>query len=363
VEHGKAAHLVSFIAAATATILTGLTDQREFEELAKRAGIVEQTNVPGAKCPLSRDVIDTADTGLLAICVSYGLVAYDAARRYPKYAAKVFAVYGEEEIFTEIFDQYGHKVIPIIASYVENGSREIEIRHALNELLLQLWVGQKPAWGAGKLTREQIGLIAIQNIAARGHEMLAEFEIVDGVAKRKPVTSLFLGMKGLLFGHAGDVEKILVRGERLPSWNEVGLAALDVSIFTGGVGVLSKVSRVGGRTAVEKSTGRVMAEGVFAGIGTSVKAGKWIAPVAILYVLIKQPELLGPFGGWVAQQFGFHRIVGIFSIYFIGVFLVFHVLRPCIWLARAIVWAFTSLRAVFVRLRPRSHSESSFVSA
>jgi hypothetical protein len=59
------------------------------------------------------------------------------------------------------------------------------------------------------------------------------------------MTRLMLGLKDLLLGGVGDIETILVRGERLPSWKEVGFAALDVTIVAGGVGAVAKVARVG----------------------------------------------------------------------------------------------------------------------
>ena len=98
--------------------------------------------------------------------------------------------------------------------FVENGSLEFQVRQALSEALQQLWAGKMPKWELAKITREQIGLIGIHHIAARGHEMLAEFEIVDGFAKRKPMTRVILGVKDLLFSGIGDIERILVRGER-----------------------------------------------------------------------------------------------------------------------------------------------------
>ena len=109
------------IAALTAAGLAMASDRRGFEELAVRAAIADQASAQGAKCPLSVEHTDTVDLGLLSICLKYGLGAYDAAQRYPATAAKVFAVYGEDETFQEVFDRYGHPVIPVIAFFVENG--------------------------------------------------------------------------------------------------------------------------------------------------------------------------------------------------------------------------------------------------
>ena len=145
-------------------ILTEATDQRPFEEIMARAAIADQARSPGAKCPLSKEYIDGADLNLIAICSEYGLAAYDAARRYPTTGAKVFALYGKVQTFDVILDRYGHQVIPIVAYYVENGSSMYRLRQTLGEAMQQLRAGQRPSWDPAKLTPEQIGLIAINQI-------------------------------------------------------------------------------------------------------------------------------------------------------------------------------------------------------
>jgi len=366
------------IAAIVATILARASDRRGFEELIVRAAIADEARAQGTKCPLSPEYTDKADIGLLSICLKYGLDAYEAAQRYPATAAKVFAVYGEEETFQKVLDRYGHQVIPVVAYFVEKGSREFQIRQALGDALQKIWEGKKPKWELADITREQIGLIAIYHLEHRGHEMLAEFEIVDGVAKRKPMARFFLGAKDLLFGGVGDIETILVRGERLPTWKEVGFAALDVTVVAGGVGAAAKVARLGVGTAevVEKSTVRlaaegaagkntirlaaaegaaennairvaaegsagnnalrVAAEGAYEAISAVGKAGVLVAPVAFAYVAITRPQLIASAGGWVAEQLGINPLVGIFAVYLIGSFLVLQFLRPFLWCGRIV---------------------------
>jgi hypothetical protein len=339
------------ITALIAAMLAMVSDRRGFEELVARAAIADEARAEGSKCPLSQDYTDKADIGLLSICLKYGLGAYEAAQRYPATAAKVFAVYGEDEAFQKVLDRYGHPVIPIIAFFVEHGSREFQIRQAIGKAVQQMWEGSKPKWELADITREQIGLIAIYRLARRGNEMLAEFEIVDGTAKRKPMTRLMLGLKDLLLGGVGDIETILVRGERLPSWKEVGFAALDVTIVAGGVGAVAKAARVGVgtaevveknavRLAAEGATGnntiRVAAEGAYEAISVVGKAGVFVAPIALAYVAITRPQLIASAGGWVAEQFGGNRFVGIFAVYLIGIFLVLQFLRPLWWCGRVI---------------------------
>src|SRR5712692_10694857 len=247
----------------TAATLALVSDRRGFEELAIRAAIAEEARAPGTKCLLSPGYTDTADISLLSICLRYGLGAYQAARRFPEASAKVFAVYGEDETFQKVLDRFGHEVIPVVAYFVEHGSREFQFRQAAGEAMQQMWEGRKPKWQPANITREQIGLIAIYHLERRGHEMLAEFEIVDGTAIRKPMRRFFFGLKDLLLGGVEDIETILVRGERLPTWKEVGFAALDVTIIAGGVGAVAKAARLGIGTAeaVEKGAVRLAAEG------------------------------------------------------------------------------------------------------
>src|SRR5215813_1517377 len=140
------------IAALIAAVLALTSDRRGFEELAVRAAVAQQTGAPGAKCPLSVESSDTADLGLLGICLKYGLGAYDVARRYPATATKVFAVYGEDETFQKVLDRYGHPVIPIVAFFVENRLGEFELRQTLSNAWWQMWPGHKPKWAPAAIS-------------------------------------------------------------------------------------------------------------------------------------------------------------------------------------------------------------------
>jgi len=348
----------------TAATLALVSDRRGFEELAVRAAIAEEARAPNTKCPLSPEYIDTADIRLISICLRYGLDTYQAARRYPETSAKVFAVYGEDETFQKILDRLGHEVIPVVAYFVEHGSREYQLRQAVGEAMQQMWEGRKPKWQPANITREQIGLIAIYHLERRGHEMLAEFEIVDGAAVRKPMRRFFFGLKDLLLGGVEDIETILVRGERLPTWKEVGFVALDVTVIAGGVGAVAKAARLGIGTAeaVEKSAGRlaaeasaeknsvrlaaegaagnnairVAAEGAYETISAVGKTGVLVAPVAFAYLAITRPQLVASAGGWIAERLGGNRITGIFAVYLIGIFLILQFLRPLLWFGRIV---------------------------
>jgi hypothetical protein len=358
------------LASLVAVALVLISDRRGFEELAVRAALAGEVGSPNSKCPISPELTDTADVRALSICLRYGLGAYQAAQRYPETAAKVFAVYGEDETFQRVLDRLGHAIIPVVAYFVEHGSRELQFRQAAGEAMQQIWEGKTPTWHS--ITSEQIGLIAIYQLERRGHEMLAEFEIVDGKAFRKPFRRVFFGLKNLVLGGVDDIEKILVRGERLPTWEEVGFAALDVTVIAGSVGALAKVARLGVGTAeaveagavrvaaenvVEKSSIRLAAEGAaesaaeraagnsvirvaavgaYDAIAAVGKTGAIVAPVAVAYLAITRPQLVASAGGWIAEQLGGNRIAGMFAVYLIGVFFVLQVLRPFLWCTRAV---------------------------
>jgi hypothetical protein len=338
------------MAGLVAAILAVASDRRGFEELAVRAAIADQASAPGSKCPLSVQYTDSADLKLLFVCLKYGLGAYEAAQRYPEAAAKVFAVYGEDDAFQEVLARYGHPVIPVIAFFVENGSREFQVRQALGDAL-RIWTGPKPKWAPSDITREQIGLLAIHSLTERGNEMLAEFEIVDGQAKRKPMTRFFLGLKEVFFGGVADIETILVRGERLPSWKEAGFATLDVAIVSGVVGAVTRLARFGAGTAeavgkssirlaaegaTKKSTIRLAAEGAYEAISGVGKVGVLVGPAAFVYVAVTRPQLIASAGGWLTERLGGNRLVGIFAVYLVGVLLALQFLRPLLWCGRLV---------------------------
>ena len=89
-----------------------------------------------------------------------------------------------------------------------------------------------------------------------------------------------------------------------------------------------------------------MAEGAFEAITAVGKTSKRIAPMAFVYIAITRPELIASAGGWIAEQFGINRLLGIFAVYMIGIFLVLQLLWPLVWCARIIGWSFRRLRRI-----------------
>jgi hypothetical protein len=132
-------------------------------------------------------------------------------------------------------------VIPVVGDVVENGSTAYRINATVQGAFRQISMGQMPTWGE-KLTGEQMGFMAVLELDERGAELLAEFEIVDGYAKWKPIEASVLGTKNFLLGGIHRVETIWTRGGS-PTWKDYGGAVLDVAVVAGGVGLLAKEVR------------------------------------------------------------------------------------------------------------------------
>jgi hypothetical protein len=78
------------------------------------------------------------------------------------------------------------------------------------------------------------------------------------------------------------------------------------------------------------------AEGAFEAVSLVGKTAVVVSPIAFAYVAITRPQLIASAGGWIAEQLGADRSVGIFLVYWIGIFFVLQFLRPLFWFARAV---------------------------
>ncbi len=100
--------------------------------------------------------------------------------------------FGRDADFAGLFEQFSPPVVPVIAYFVRNGSAaQYYVQDAVGQGLALLWGDTDAGNRTGGLTPEQYGLIAIDELRHRGHEMLSEFEIVDGVAVRKQFTQRY----------------------------------------------------------------------------------------------------------------------------------------------------------------------------
>jgi hypothetical protein len=172
--------------------------------------------------------------------------------------------------------------------------------------------------------------MAIDLIAERGYEMLAEFEVVDGVAKFKPLTSIFFGAKNVLLGNAFELEKTLVRAERHPTWTEVGLAAADIALVSIGTGVVVNAARATAGRSTGRLSLRESVAGAYGAIRAVAKGSGYAVPAALVYVAVTRPQLIASAGGWIAENLGLSRVVGIFAVYLVGISMLVQLLLPLI---------------------------------
>lgn len=343
--------LAALLVALALTLRWQWTDRADFEAEVERAVLVAEVRQQGSACPLSREAADRAPDWVLSACMTGGLGWYDAAQRYGEDAAGIFSVYGADEEFATVFDRLGHAVVPVVAYFVRNGSTQYLLHETLGQGLSRVWNDGEA--GFAELTPEQYGLIAIHELDRRGHEMLSEFEIVGGVAVRKPLTRALFGVKNLVFGGASDLEAVIARGERLPTWGEMGWAAVDAAIVVGGIGAATRAVRVARVPATVSARGtsraihlRAAGQGAVRSLATVGKAAGVAAIVAIPYVAITRPHLVAGAGGWLAEQAGLPGWLGVFGVYALLclalVALLRIVLRPVMWttlmIGRALGW-------------------------
>lgn len=335
----------SLVVAALLTLRWEWQDRHDFADQVMQAALAEEIRRDDTRCPLSSKAAEQARPWVLAACATGGLGWHEAAARYDDDAARIFHVYGEDADFAEIFDRLGHPVVPVIAYFVNNGSSQYLLQETLGQGLSRLWNNRQLGFGLAEISPEQYGLIAIHELKVRGHEMLSEFEIVEGKAFRRQFTRTLLGAKNIVFGGVSELEGVITRGERLPSWSEVGWAAFDAVIVVGGVGAAAKALRVArapvavaGRGTLRIAHLRASGRGAVQSLSAVGTAAGVAAVVALPYVAITRPHLLTNAAGWIAEQAGFPSWLGAFAAYLLFclvlAFLLRLVLGPLVWTLR-----------------------------
>jgi hypothetical protein len=271
-------------------------------------------------CTLKDEVVQSARVDVLAICAKHGDKGYRIAERYPDKAPRLFALYGDVPEWQFIIDRYGHQVVPVIDFFVERGSREYRLRQAVGNTLRSL-TGRTVQ--ADEITPEQFGYNAILEIAENGHNFLGQFELLDGEVRRLPLERLFATSKGFLFGGILRLERVIARGERWPTFGEIGFAALDVAVVAGGIAALSRLrhaATVAQGTAATRF-GRVSKLRVAApaAAGSFLAAGRKLVPVVAaagaVYIAVRHPSLVTGAGRWLAEQANLSPWLGAFGVW------------------------------------------------
>jgi hypothetical protein len=271
-------------------------------------------------CTLKDEIVQSARVDVLAICAKYGDKGYRIAERYPDKAPRLFALYGDLAEWQFILDRYGHQVVPVVDYFVERGSKEFRMRQALGHALRSFAQGER-AVPAEDITPEQFGYIAILEIAENGHNFLGQFESLDGEVRRLPLERLLATSKGFLLGGILRLERVLTRGERWPTFGEIGFAALDVAVVAGGIAALSRLrhAATAARGTAATRLGRVSKLRVTApaAAGSFLAAGRKILPAAAavgaVYIAVRHPSLVTGAGRWLAEQANLPAWLGAFG--------------------------------------------------
>jgi len=324
--------LAFFTAAVLAGTLTSLARPRQgFEEdLAQLDALVS--------CPLKEGGLKNIPTDVVAVCAKYGDVAFRIAQRYPDKAPRLFALYGDLPQWKEVLDRYGHEVIPLVW-YFQQGSKEIQVRQALGRAVEGLLHGERPVFKIEDMTPEQFGYVAILMLDDRGYDLLGQFEFKDGEARRRPVQGVLSTLKELLFGGVSQLERVLVRGERWPTFGEIGSAALDVAVVAGGMSAITRL-RIAGEAAEDARAatrfGRLSALEVSSGaIGDSVMTvGRKVVPAAavvgVAYLAVSHPHIVTGAGQWIAERVGVAPWVGAFGMWLLLLIPIMMVISPLV---------------------------------
>jgi hypothetical protein len=322
--------LAFFAAAVLAGTLTSLARPHHgFEaDLAQLDAVVS--------CPLKGEILKNVPTDVVAVCAKYGDVAFRIAQRYPDKAPRLFALYGDLPQWKEVLDRYGHEVVPLVW-YFEQGSKEIQVRQALGRAVEGLVHGERPAFKIESMTPEQFGYVAILMLEDRGYDLLGQFEFKDGEARRRPVERALSTIKELFFGGVSQLERVLVRGERWPTFGEIGSAALDVAVVAGGMSAIARL-RIAGEAAEDARAatrfGRLSALEVSTGaIGDSVMTvGRKVVPAAavlgVAYLAVNHPHIVTGAGQWIAERVGVAPWVGAFGIWLVLLIPIMLVIAP-----------------------------------
>jgi hypothetical protein len=328
--------LTFFAAAVLAATLTSVAKPRHgFEEdLAQLDAVVS--------CPLKGEVLEHVATDVAAVCAKYGDVAFRIAQRYPDKAPRLFALYGDLPQWKEVLDRYGHEVIPLVW-YFQQGSKEIQVRQALGRAVEGLLHGERPVFKIEEMTPEQFGYVAILMLEDRGYDLLGQFEFKDGEARRRPVERALSTLKELFFGGVSQLERVLVRGERWPTFGEIGSAALDVAIVAGGISAVTEL-RVAGEAAEDARAatrfGRLSALQVSGeAIGNSALAvGRKVVPAAavvgVAYLAVSHPHIVTGAGQWLAERAGMPPWVGAFGLWLVLLVPIMMMISPLVFATR-----------------------------
>lgn len=349
----------TLIIAALASALWSRFGENDFGSAATRIALKYEM---GDKCPLSYASLKSEDVGLISICSTFGLKSYLAARDNREVAGALFATYGELEDFRFVVEKYGAEALAVIQYFRERDSREFRIRARLHQLWERFRSAEPLDVPPVKLTPDEHGFIAIQELKRGGHELLAQFEFLDGV-KRKQVKRLISTAVNLFTSGITDLEARMIRGEKV-TWKHVAHAALDVSVIVGGAASIAKVLH--GAKAVHKTAVVAKAGGAFSTVRTVVKTVAIVGTVSVAAVVAYNPSLMITAAGWIAEQVGLPAWAGVAILAGIVAFalmslleMAYRIVLRLTWPVRKAIRIGTWMHAAYLRRQERRHAAKS----
>ena len=353
----------TLIIVALVTALWSHLGEHDFGSAATRVALKYEM---GEKCPLSYASLKSEDVGLISICSTFGLKSYLAARENREVAGTLFATYGELEDFRLVVDKYGAEALATIQYFRERESREFRFRARMHQLWERFRSGEPLDVPPVKLTPDEHGFIAIQELKRRGHNLLAEFESLDEV-KRKHVKRLISAATELFTGGITNLEARMIRGEKV-TWKHVAHAVLDVSVIVGGAASVAKVLQ--GAKVAGKATMLAKTSGAFSTARTVIKSVAVVGTVSVAAIVAYNPSLVISAAGWVAQQVGLPAWAGVAFLAGIVAFalmslleVAYRIVLRLTWPVRKVIRIGTWMHAAYLRRRARRialRSQSSF---
>lgn len=296
--------LSSLIITAIATYFLSYHGVQNFEDAATKTALHYQMRTT---CPLSSDALNT-DMGLVSICSEFGLKAYIASRDNPEVAGNLYAIYGGLPDFHTVVEKHGSEALAIIQYFRERDSKEFRARARMKQIFERLLSGENNIDSPPlKLTPDDHGFIAIQELKRRGHNLLAEFEFKDG-ARRKQAKRLVNAATELFTGGITDLEAAMIRGEKV-TWKQVAHAALDATVIIGGVSIVAKTLK--GAKVAHKGAGIAKIGSAFGTVKTVVKTVATVGAVSTAALVAYNPSLMISAAGWIGEMITGYAWVGV----------------------------------------------------
>lgn len=236
------------------------------------------------------------------------LKAQAALLSRPALARRVFPLYAAEPEFKLILKSYGDSILPPIVYFLDNKVRTLELQHyaaykaeeiksATSRILGKDATGEnseQPAYQ--ELAPAQRGWHAVNLIQANGHGFLGQFttdanERVHWLQTER----LTEGAASFFTGGIRNLE-LKTKTSQDVTAGDVGWATLDALIFVSALKILRA-----GKAATAGSRSSALAARLGRAAPAGLRTAKWLAPVAVTYLVIRHPGIINDLLAKVAK--------------------------------------------------------------